>query len=772
MSLEEQVKKICNRLATHGWKDLFQEHGLNITASNLKEEFLTPLQNINRTLKGFEDFSLEGTRGIEPGQPAQSLFYHALASPNVVTGSNDCELTEFPTLAELEIIENYVYGIKPPSLYSLRSKAKDGDLAIVVFASEYRPSSETVHKKHADLCFSRTGIARVGTTEPLYHSRNRGFLPFVEEDAHSFRVLPARYSAYIAVQRKGKKDEFGPMRFRERNDTSESLEERTSDAERLFWVPLHKLFNGSECISDINDLHVELKAYHVNEKLRRIHLELGKETGWGEPHISNEPFIFTEGIAEWSNNESLGNNVLVPIPHPRLVEEGYYEEKLLTFKVPKNPNILSSSLLIPSVKNARRAPEYVHIRHKEDEDLNKSEKLMEIVKSGGYDAIHYIDFTGDGWIEASCPKLAYEFVGNHAAYSLVTAPDFFPNCDQRELLDWYEHSVPSWIKDYIWVLDPLTLSDTRKAANLTIRGSKFSPDDVTMTSIISLPYEKPIKSTSSKVSETVRHVYLPDAASGEFQPGWDVSFDRKEFGGKSVEFLATYGLGSPFPEDAKLCAALSTFWPAVAPDTARTFEPNNIWPTVSPLTDEEIGKAGGLSWDGYIGPIQVDNEHVEYTAFNYVDYVDSALNNKFSLLYTGKVDINEYKARLITMAYVYKVLGISADDVPYQDRRNALRVRRGQWSVLSFRKTSLSDEELQTAKIDANALNFGEETPSGIIYRYEVYRYGQSSSVEGKHKRRVEIKEKVVIFINGEEILIKHKDKTWEFQNVRNIRND
>ena len=29
------------------------------------------------------------------------------------------------------------------------------------------------------------------------------------------------------------------------------------------------------------------------------------------------------------------------------------------------------------------------------------------------------------------------------------------------------------------------------------------------------------------------------------------------------DHLAAYGLGSPFPEDSKLCAALSSFWPAV-----------------------------------------------------------------------------------------------------------------------------------------------------------------------------------------------------------------
>lgn len=86
---------------------------------------------------------------------------------------------------------------------------RTGDnLAIVVFATEYRPAPETVHRKHADICFSRTGVARVGTAEPLYEPQIRGFLPFVKDNDFSFRVLPARYSAYLAVQRPGNKDEF------------------------------------------------------------------------------------------------------------------------------------------------------------------------------------------------------------------------------------------------------------------------------------------------------------------------------------------------------------------------------------------------------------------------------------------------------------------------------------------------------------------------------------------------------------------------------------
>jgi hypothetical protein len=75
-------------------------------------------------------------------------------------------------------------------LPDLQVRAQGAVLGIVVFASEYRPAPETVHRKHADMCFSRTGVSRVGTAEPLYEPDRRGFLPFVSTDSHAFRALP------------------------------------------------------------------------------------------------------------------------------------------------------------------------------------------------------------------------------------------------------------------------------------------------------------------------------------------------------------------------------------------------------------------------------------------------------------------------------------------------------------------------------------------------------------------------------------------------------
>ncbi len=79
-------------------------------------------------------------------------------------------------------------------------------------------------------------------------------------------------------------------------------------------------------------------------------------------------------------------------------------------------------MLIPSDNEARRAPEYVHARHQvlpngAVNDLNERPDVARIVAEGGYNALHYLDFTADGWIEALCPELAIQIPRRVPAYS-------------------------------------------------------------------------------------------------------------------------------------------------------------------------------------------------------------------------------------------------------------------------------------------------------------------------------------------------------------------
>src|SRR5690349_15474701 len=86
--LLDRVKTVCARLAPLGWRELLLAHGVDILATDLRTELLRPLTSIDRHITGFQDFALEGCRGIEPGRPALSLLYHALASPQVVANAD------------------------------------------------------------------------------------------------------------------------------------------------------------------------------------------------------------------------------------------------------------------------------------------------------------------------------------------------------------------------------------------------------------------------------------------------------------------------------------------------------------------------------------------------------------------------------------------------------------------------------------------------------------------------------------------------------------
>lgn len=321
MALIDEVKAVCDRLASLGWRDVL----LNVTAGQLdilkptsaalKAELTKTLTSIDRTITGFTDFALSGNRAITAGSPANSLLYHAVASPNVTAG-----LSGFPTLKEIETVENYVFGVQPPTLGNLKTRAGltgSQRLSVVLFAYEYRPARDTCTRRQADMVFSRTGVSRVGTRLARYDAKNRGFQAQVDDDPFAFRVCPARFAAFLAVQKKG--SDITVMR------------PRPGDNTRDFWVPIHKLFNGTECLASL-DLQVELSAFHYNDKIRRtraITLRLTRVP-------ATAPFQFSTGIAELSTDVSLGSGILMPVPHPRLVEPATVNGRLLPTGFPRD----------------------------------------------------------------------------------------------------------------------------------------------------------------------------------------------------------------------------------------------------------------------------------------------------------------------------------------------------------------------------------------------------------------------------------------------------
>ena len=337
MALLDEVRAVCGRLAPHGWADLLAAHGLDITAADLGAELARPLTAIDRDVPGFEDFAAEGRRGVQPGIPARSLLFHALASPNVTVRARRAGAGGVPDTGgagrggELRVRGASAVPARPARP---GGRGAAGRRRLRASSTGPRPRPRTSGTPTS----SSPGRASPGWAppQPRYDGRRRGFLPGVDDDPHGIRVLPARYAAYVAMRRAGDEASFVPLRFRRAG------QQEPGDANRQFWLPLHKLFPGRECIRGL-DLTVALTATHVNEKIRRIHLALGPDASWNRPDTDRAPFRFTDGIADLAGDPDLDPGTVVPEPHPRLVEPAVYQGAPLTFRVPPN-RPLSSSL--------------------------------------------------------------------------------------------------------------------------------------------------------------------------------------------------------------------------------------------------------------------------------------------------------------------------------------------------------------------------------------------------------------------------------------------
>ncbi len=303
MAQIDEVKAACARLAGMGWQSLLKQHGLDIAKADLAAELARKLA-IDRSVPEFEDFSLAGTRGIEPGLPAASLLYHAFASPDVhptASGDPATSADAYPTLAELDAVENYIYGLRPIDPARLK------DFVIGVFAYEYRPGASTAHGYHADFVFSRTGIARVGTRGEEWDGQRRGFRGDPAGQS-GIAVTPARYAAFLAEARR-------PLAA----DPIMGRRDERNDPHRTFLFPRHKLFAGSTCVAGAT-ITLDFIEYHRNEKLKRIHSAGGVKVARGFD-IEKPPFV-----RDLKNSDDLvslrrvGASVLVAAqPHDQLV---------------------------------------------------------------------------------------------------------------------------------------------------------------------------------------------------------------------------------------------------------------------------------------------------------------------------------------------------------------------------------------------------------------------------------------------------------------------
>jgi hypothetical protein len=796
--LLDRVAAACGRLAPLGWRQMLLDATggeLDIGASDLKSALTAKLSRIDRTYPGFGDFDVAGTRAIEPGSPDRSLLYHAVASPTVVADRAGVELGGFPTMAEIEAVEDFVYGVVPPTIEGLRRQAAGHRLGIVVFALHYHNAPRGVHGRHAELCFSRSGISRLGTTEPLYDDKRRVFTPTVKDKPFEFRVIPRRYAAYLAIQASGEWKRFGPQ------------DALPDDDKRQFWVPLHKLFSGSECLAGLN-LEVRFSSGLRNDVIAMFHRYLdlqGLDNNWRGEDLEHHPFVTRDAtIGSLSPRAEFGTAVLEPRPQP-LVTAAEYKGRPLTFPVDgrytsRRGNIQLSSFMtmanpvvdIPrylpdsAQDDQRSAPQYVNMRHRvladgSIENLNEKPDLQQILRTGGYEALHFIDGAGDGWVEAHCRQLDGKVDARLPAYAMVGLPDFFPEMNQRELMVWWKNEVPAKLRGGLWAIPPFALSQTRIAANITLPVG-FSVQDTTMTAIVSHPAPAlgPVQRPNGPLHS--RKTGLPDGSPGMFDPGWDTS-QGIHYAGAGMplqKFMAGYGLGSPFIEDAKLCAALGSYWPGVAPDATRVFAPDKQvggakypCPSITPLTDEEVGIAAlpdgsYLPWDGVRGPHVEEGGALRYAIYPdawHTDYI--AMPGTMTAALTSLIDTAEYKMRTMAMAAVYWALGIHDPDFVGDKRVTAeqkVLTAKSAWAVLSFRKVLPGDAELASAAKEA-----GGTLPSGPLYRFHVFRWGKETPDSSrkddkgkvKYSVRVEMLEEAIAYVGVPAVLLQRNGGTW-----------
>ncbi|HVT62105.1 MAG TPA: hypothetical protein VHD33_01280 [Legionellaceae bacterium] len=758
MALMEQVLEICQRYAGRGWGRYLKDNfGLDINQPTVQALARELNRNLglnasHLSIPGFDDLDRNTQRGIERGNPARSLLYHAFSSPSVLPfEAEECYLEA----SELDILENFIWvasqnGIDAPSYQTLvNTKIKtllpfrtDPKIAVVIFSQEYRQGHESSHRRHADLAFSRTGVARVGTKEALYSRKDRGYWPSVQDEPKSIRVLPAKYAPYLAVALTGNARTFGPLAMQD------SMLD-AGDEKRAFWVPVHKLFpSKDECIKDLDLQDLKLEAHHVNEKIRRVHLAFRDKDVVAETNsevLSQAPYFITQNLATIDTD---GQLFPVAAPLVQIARNAHGER--VTFEVPrKNIDFFDNSTLNIAAGDdgSRSAPEYLHVRRTAgnteaadiDENTNPdmSKALLKGTDENPRRAVHYIDSTADGWITLernnALRVLSNKELNILPAYSLVTAPDFYPLVTQYQLMRWHNTQARRVWFPRVNPPEPDVLSNQRFAANInlmqdaagnpvpqtgsSVERSVFNLHDDTITAIISLPiiHEGPIFDPTISLG-IKRHNGLPDAASGVFAPGWDISFDVTQ----GDNHLAAYGLGSPFPEDAKLCAALSSFWPAAAPDTSITFNITNSGilnnkiqnRIIIPMTIEEI--TGAYPWDGVQGPrISKVNgtEIVTYPRPDFVDYVKNAENGAFSLAKTSELTLNEYIQRIIVQQRVNDFLNSSqirtAHGVLYKD-----------YHMLSFYKENgkFHYEFAEVGKV--TQYEPPEITPSGRDHRF------------------------------------------------------
>ena len=240
--LEACTKRLFEWADEKGWFALL---GWAARPQGTKDERLFE----KRAFQGTWAADFAGRRAIHPGHPELSALYHVLAHPMVrLPGAEGQDPGRYASIEQLDTLEDFIYALS-------RWPEVTG-CSLAVLAYEYRPARATPLGIHADLVFSRTGIARIGQEEAVYDPVRRRHTnqPKVGRPRGRFAVTPARYALFLV--KKAWNDDVPVLGVPERQD-----------ADRFFVKPLRKVFSGDPALAGARLVFGE---QHRNESLRRL----------------------------------------------------------------------------------------------------------------------------------------------------------------------------------------------------------------------------------------------------------------------------------------------------------------------------------------------------------------------------------------------------------------------------------------------------------------------------------------------------------------------
>ena len=809
--VQQDLTSLIQWLTANGWTSYLRDAlgvNLGLTGDALRTELTKELDKTKLAkltsdgASGFDDFA--GTNLVKPGFPAFSLLYHALASPRVRPSG----ITSYPDLVHIDALENYIYAVAGfddlKNMYGVKS---NDDLLLAVFAYEYRPAFKTPHHDHADMVFSRTGIGRVGMEDMNYDKLNRCFTNKPKDGipAEKIAVVPARYGLFIAKKVKSTDVDLMTTGIYKPGDKFDD----ETDAQRTFLQPIRKVFHHDTLFGEAE---LTFHETHKSEKLAKLveHTDLKFYKDIKPTVRHSADLLIMDAKARNVNSSYLV--ISKPEPLIRLAKEngkpmyflvppsvkapgggGYYRNRYFTSF--NTQDVQDVELLVPTENGFQKIPNqyneprtqplFLNVTHELDstnatgyKQVMHNEAFEDRVYDGLYQAPLFEDSICEGSVTAKistakATALNGMFKDVLPGYSVVTAPDFFPQVDNYDLMA-YDVAPGLLQNDSNFYEGGLaSLATCRMIPNPNYIPAHDKSDNQTYTAVLSHK-PKPGMTTGDKFNNPKLPKgyfvsgFLPDVASSVYAPGWDITYSAAKPGSTDV-YLSTEGLGSPFVEDMKLCAAANGMWPASSPDSARTYQgaldPWSRNPTAIPLLDTELGihrnsPAGQMmgketfGWDGVQGPF-LENLNgkwkINFADLGRADVVQNALDGNVDMSKLRELTSTELISR---MACLKKTIA-SLPKVNFKGYTKAPQmVAFTRWWMISAEPVNFGNESAQGWGVPKNLV--GTDTKwvtdkanakvSGKGYLFVIVDVnGKKVSWDGFGRRRVDVTKMYVV---------------------------